>query len=88
MYVNGELFSLNLSHFQNDREDEDDEEGSLKDFIDDAEDSDVVSGSDSDIQEVDESGEDVKRSTRQNKVGFTSGGDGRSTVNNPKIHAS
>ena len=54
---------------QNDREEEDDdEEGSLKDFIDDGEESGEATGSDSDIQEVDESGEDVKRSTRQNKV--------------------
>jgi hypothetical protein len=51
---------------QNDRE-EDDEEGSLKDFIDDGDESEA-SGSDSDIQEVDESGEDVRRVTRQNKV--------------------
>ena len=52
-----------LQHVQDDEED--DEAGSLKDFIDDGSSDD--NRSDSDIQEVDETGSE-KRTTRANKV--------------------
>ena len=51
--------------------DDEEEEGSLKDFIDDDGTSDEESvGSDSDIQEVEETGEEKKRTTRGDKVRF------------------
>ena len=52
-------------------DEEDDEAGSLKDFIDDGS-SEEEGGSDSDIQELDELGEERKKTTtRQDKVGQT-----------------
>ena len=60
-----------LLFVQEQDEDDEEEEGSLKDFIDDDGTSDEESvGSDSDIQEVEETGEEKKRTTRGDKVIF------------------
>ena len=59
---------LHVHCIQDDLED-DDEEGSLKDFIDDDETTEESGGSDSDVKEVDEAGEEKKRVTRGDKVG-------------------
>ena len=68
-FVKKNWLTETLWFIQDQDEDEEEEEGSLKDFIDDgSSDEESVVGSDSDIQEVEETGEEKKRTTRGDKV--------------------
>ena len=64
------FFFYSIFVFKDEDEDEEEEEGSLKDFIDDGSSDQESGGSDSDIQEVEETGEEKKRTTRGDKVVF------------------